>query len=246
VKKGYHKVEWRYIKDGTGSGGADRAFIKSIEVFGTKTYESQCTACPVGYYSLPGQSRCIPCKADTFANTVGTAQCTPCPQGFYSKPGAKECLPRPLCTENDYYSYFTPCVNKKRTIAFEWKAPHICEKGVEKPQSIENQPCAPCPPGSARDPVTFECLGCPNGYFRASSEEECKPCEAGTTAIRTKYFNRFVDSNELPAGMSTSCLSYCQTAWHVKSNPMKNVGYLEVGGFGSGEGSVLEFEVDVR
>jgi hypothetical protein len=51
LEKGFYILEWIYVKDSTNSKGKDRAWIKDLEIHGTKTHETSCTKCPFGTFS---------------------------------------------------------------------------------------------------------------------------------------------------------------------------------------------------
>lgn len=46
LSQGYHKVEWKYVKNEHITRGKDRAYIRLIEIYGAKAYDEECLPCP--------------------------------------------------------------------------------------------------------------------------------------------------------------------------------------------------------
>jgi hypothetical protein len=128
LKKGFHTLRWVYKKDGSLSKGADKAFIRSIKVFGVRQFDAECLLCPPGRYSGENASEvCKVCPENTHSRSYGAVQCEPCHDWEKAFPGSATCSPRLPCTVNDYFEEPGPCVNGQRNVATVWIQPIKCE-----------------------------------------------------------------------------------------------------------------------
>ncbi|KAJ1468384.1 hypothetical protein T484DRAFT_1855436 [Baffinella frigidus] len=153
---GFHTLEWVYHKDVAYEMGQDRAWIRSIQVLGTKDNTESCSKCPIGHFSESGSSECTKCPVNTFGATSGNALCQPCnPAGTkdgnfkFALPGAKACKKAPLCKEGDILTSYSECTNMKRTSSEAYNQPQICHGGVT-PKPDKKVDCAFCEPGMFR------------------------------------------------------------------------------------------------
>jgi hypothetical protein len=106
---GFHTVRFVYSKDSLYKRGQDKAFLASVDVYGTSRYDDTCQACKPGSFSSSDSSKCTPCPADTFAAKAASAACAPCPRDQYSHPGSSACSPRPACTSGDFSVLYGEC-----------------------------------------------------------------------------------------------------------------------------------------
>lgn len=128
LSKGFHTLRWVYKKDGSLSKGADKAFLRSIKVFGVRKFDAECLLCPPGRFSeRVGASACKMCSENTYSSSYGATKCEPCHDWEKAFPGSATCSPRLPCTENDYFEAQGPCVNGQRELSYRWIAPIKCE-----------------------------------------------------------------------------------------------------------------------
>jgi hypothetical protein len=205
LSAGPHKLEWEYIKDFGGSRGLDKAQIQVVEVVGTDFADVRCEPCSTDF--APG---CNLCPADHYQLTAFNTTCLPCPTGTYSNAGAvgvAQCLTRPACTRDDMYPQYGECrTDGKRRMQWTWVLPHICDQNLPNSEQLPSAEasdvaCAPCAPGSMRDPVDATCKPCALGTYSPDGSA-CLPCGSGKYAPRSSHFTSFVG---LPANFTTDC-----------------------------------------
>jgi len=163
-----------------------------------------CQGCPVGTYSLGGQSACTACPEGTFSptlNATSLATCLTCPPNTYSLDGAGACTD---CPVGEYsYEGSSACTACTEAPGNECSCPNgyyadivkdgseecfICETGyycrVSRRFRCTGQmfafggasECQPCLPGWICFNGTIS--PCPIGTYKAS-DTECLPCPAG-------------------------------------------------------------------
>lgn len=205
LSAGPHKLEWEYIKDFGGSRGLDRAQIQVVQVVGTDFADVRCEPCSTDF--APG---CNLCPADHYQVTPFNTTCEACPAGTYSNAGAvgvAQCLARPACTKDDMYPLYEGCrTDGKRRMQWSWVQPHVCDPSLPNSEQLPSADavdvaCAPCAPGSTRDPADALCKPCALGTYSPDGSA-CIPCGAGRYAPRSAHFNSFVG---LPANFTTDC-----------------------------------------
>ncbi|KAL9651555.1 hypothetical protein ABK040_001500 [Willaertia magna] len=251
LTKGYHRLEWRYIKESTISSGKNRALIYWIKVSGTKFTSDSCEVCPKGTFSKSeGSADCESCPINTFSDKEGSTSCTACDDDKYATLGSTTCLPRPICTKDDYYAYYTSCSNGKRELKFDWKYPKYCYQGVELPANKVDQPCNQCPKGQFRkDDVCQQCNG-PFQYYDGMYKD-CRTCYEGYAAIKYKrYDSAFLNEigSKLPEEWSNKCLGECDkenNGWRVVSNAETGEAYLDAAGGGYGDETLLSIPFEL-
>ena len=123
-------------------------------MFGSSKFD--CTTCPVGAFSLGGQSTCTACPAGTSKSTMGGTSedaCRTCPEGHVSSSsGASSCT---ICPAGTYAGY-------------------------------GQQACSPCAAGkySTIGSATEDwCIECPDGHSSFAGSSSCSICPAGTQAV---------------------------------------------------------------
>jgi cysteine-rich repeat protein len=128
-----------------------------------KGKQATCYPCPKDtYQKLSGQSSCLPCEINRFAD-MGSTQCvaskTDCPSGTYAVVGSENCSPCPQGTYNSE--------GRAVSIVGCLKCPaggYSSEEGA-----ITADTCVMCRPGtySSLDGASSEgtCLKCPIGFF---------------------------------------------------------------------------------
>jgi len=127
LTQGHHVLKWVYQKDSYGSKGADKMFIRSVEVTGLRPNDLTCTDCPPGRFSnKPGSRVCDPCPAGSFSETFGTKICTPCHPWEKSFPGSARCIPNLPCTKFDYHEQKGSCINGTQPVGYNWLQPREC------------------------------------------------------------------------------------------------------------------------
>ncbi|CAD2218352.1 hypothetical protein AGDE_14870 [Angomonas deanei] len=182
-----------YYKDynQAGEGGADRAFIRNIQIAGhSYSAGTECLMCPAGYYAGEGASHCTICPEGTFSEQ-GSAKCTPCPEGDWAPEGSRSCNSKGYCTLRDYVAIYTPCTaNQTRTR--RWKLVKSgCEPNDPSFDNVETVECAPCNPGMYRD-ENMKCISCGEGQYL--NGKECAACEKGMAAIPSLHFKNGFDA----------------------------------------------------
>eukprot|EP00294_Goniomonas_avonlea_P004199 CAMPEP_0114545448 /NCGR_PEP_ID=MMETSP0114-20121206/3405_1 /TAXON_ID=31324 /ORGANISM="Goniomonas sp, Strain m" /LENGTH=273 /DNA_ID=CAMNT_0001729875 /DNA_START=390 /DNA_END=1208 /DNA_ORIENTATION=- len=215
VIEGYHIFQWSYVKSLEGEFGRDKAQIREVGWSGTAS-EPTCSKCPVGMTSQPGADRCTSCDFGYVYNTQ-KGQCVACDQEKYALPGAAECRPRNPCVTSDYVATYSPCDNGKRTKTFSWVQPILCTStnGVSLPDPpvINDLPCAACATGSIPGP-DHTCTECPSGTYASEGMTECKPCPAGTSAVRVRQQSFFYEWAE---DMTSRCVGDCGSpGWRLQ------------------------------
>lgn len=128
ISKGFHTLRWVYKKDGSLSKGADKAFIRSIKIFGVRRFDAECLMCPPGRFSDEAAAPlCKPCPENTHSSSFGAKVCEPCHDWEKAFAGSATCSPRLPCTANDYYEFYSPCVDGHREVSYRWTQPIKCE-----------------------------------------------------------------------------------------------------------------------
>ena len=187
LARGYHTLEWRYVKDASVSLGEDCAWLRVVELDGTGFADDRCTPCAPGSASAaPNASACDFCPRNTCAPDAGTTVCTPCPTDHYAPAGATACLPRTPCTSSDMYPVYGSCTpvtssssssssgssssnngqgksRFARTLEWRWLEDTTCDYANAELPAPTTVPCGPCNPGTYRDRTTGQCLDCPAG-----------------------------------------------------------------------------------
>ena len=188
--RGYHTLAWRFVKDFSGSAGADAAWLRVLEVQGLTYSDDACTPCAPGSHApAPGAGACTPCARNTHAAEAGATQCTPCAAGEYALEGAAACTPRTTCTAADYTAAYGACrwdagagaFVRARTYA--WRATTTCDtRAATLPADEDGLACEPCNPGRVRSRATGRCTWCPRGTAAAAAAGTCVPCAPGTAS----------------------------------------------------------------
>lgn len=128
LNAGYHELRWVFSKDSSISKGADKAFVRAIQILGMRVFDAECLLCPPGRFSVDqGKSACDACPANSHSSSYGSHQCDACHPWEKSFPGAAECSPRLPCTEADYFESRGPCVNSYQNVTTQWILPQKCE-----------------------------------------------------------------------------------------------------------------------
>ena len=191
LARGYHTLAWRFVKDFSGSAGADAAWLRALEVQGLTYSDDACTPCAPGTHaSAPGAAAaCTPCARNTFAAAAGAAECTACAPGEYALEGAAECVPRTACTAADYTAAYGACrwdagagaFVRARTYA--WRATTTCDtRAATLPADEDGLPCEPCNPGRVRSRTTGRCTWCPRGTAADRDTDSCTACAPGSAS----------------------------------------------------------------
>ena len=250
LTKGYHILEWRYVRNFQTSDSKHRAYINWMKVYGQKLTVETCTKCPLGTFNdKTGQSSCKPCPTDTFSDEIGLTQCKACPDGKYATLGASSCQIRPACIAKDYSERYTPCKNGKRQLVYEWVSPKYCQGGISLPPNKENQECNQCSKGLYRkDDVCTRCAG--KGEYYDTTYKSCKTCYEGYSAVKyMRYDSNFLNEvGSLPSSWFTRCTGECDKenqGWRVISNVETSEAYLDGAGKGYGDETVLSIPVDL-
>ncbi|KAL0480069.1 hypothetical protein AKO1_010943 [Acrasis kona] len=250
---GYHKLEWRYVKNAAISKGKDRAQVKSIQIVGTKHHDSKCTPCQPGTFSsVQGGDVCLPCPSFTFSASNNTVTCQNCPPDQYSLGGATQCIPRPTCQPSDYYSDYTACKNGKRKLTFKLKQPAICKPDPSTaPKDKDQVDCAKCPLGLYRDDQD-NCVACSGeSEYRSQVDQKCKTCEAGNAAIKyLRYDQDWLNEHlSLPSDWVTMCKEGCEhdkRGFFISNDHVTLQRYIQSGGSpNSGDLNTLRFSVNL-
>ena len=165
VPAGTHTFTWQYTKDYTGNEGADKAFIKAIQLEGTsyadlkchtcatdmiQSYDSVCRFCENNQYAGPSEDSvldyiCHDCPADTYA-----------PEGSI---GEQSCLQKKACDTTDYNIKYSDCTNSTRTSTYFWIDPKTCNSEVDGSIPL---------PASEK---SLKCGACITGYFTGHGKE---------------------------------------------------------------------------
>eukprot|EP00164_Ancoracysta_twista_P007358 GFYU01010427.1.p1 GENE.GFYU01010427.1~~GFYU01010427.1.p1 ORF type:complete len:1729 (-),score=404.88 GFYU01010427.1:215-5401(-) len=243
LSPGQHMLEWVYVKDGSMSVGQDSAFIKMIEVDGTKVTSLSCKECPPGSSSEEGSTECSKCGYN-MAFDSASDDCVECPPDKFSRKTMSTCEPREQCEESDYVMRYTECKGNQREKYFEWIEPMICNNstGVALPLERTVVECSPCNPGYYRDPATSNCVQCPTGSYSllgSKSVEDCHKCEKGHAAIPSQML---ITWTEWPAGSSTNCYGDCEgtEGWRLINT------YIDSGpNFGPGSHGYFQYPVTI-
>ncbi|KAF4657643.1 hypothetical protein FOL47_008367 [Perkinsus chesapeaki] len=80
---GPHTLEWVYSKDMSDDYGYDRAWLRSIELIGTRAVDVGCLPCPTGdqgSLTTTVREQCLSCGRDQYPDH-NTSMCQPCPSG---------------------------------------------------------------------------------------------------------------------------------------------------------------------
>ncbi|KAF4691393.1 hypothetical protein FOZ60_015540 [Perkinsus olseni] len=169
LEAGPHTLEWVYSKDMSEDYGYDRAWIRSIELLGTRTVDLECLPCPPGDQRLltsTVREQCLFCGRDEYPDH-NTSVCQQCPPGQYAAPGDSSCSVRPPCTAEDYSIQYSDCdaATWKRTGRYGWSSPIVCDsqlpESVPLPTETITTACEDCPTGSYLDPQEGRCIRCP-------------------------------------------------------------------------------------
>eukprot|EP01103_Thecamoeba_quadrilineata_P000151 TRINITY_DN10121_c0_g1_i1.p1 TRINITY_DN10121_c0_g1~~TRINITY_DN10121_c0_g1_i1.p1 ORF type:complete len:939 (+),score=66.86 TRINITY_DN10121_c0_g1_i1:36-2852(+) len=202
LSPGFHRVEWSYTKDKSISGGADKAWIRRLEVTGLKR-PHDCKVCPDGTYSLDGATSCLPCSSSS-----DNPRCQKCTSEQYSLLGGT-CLPLLPCEETDYVEVKSECLNNQRQISYVWIQPQgYCDQSSKQLPSPRTEPCDPeqCP-GGYRRTGEGECEECPEGKYRPSEggPPDCVTCPVGQATNLKHYLLPHFNLLHLPERFSTGC-----------------------------------------
>ncbi|KAL5013570.1 hypothetical protein ScPMuIL_007840 [Solemya velum] len=198
--------------------------LRKVEITGV-AFTSECTDCEMGTYSKEKSSHCTPCPPNTYA-LQGSAECAPCEQNtHYSEAGASQCIERPVCTEQDFYSFQSPCDEDKKTRKlYKWVEPQICRTdlpdAVPLPDPSQPEACPPCNPG-----MQFVngsgCVFCPAGQFSDGSE----PCQDCPVSTSPQYGLEYKWWNSLPVNFTSTCITLSE------ANCTTNAGWVPSGNF---------------
>eukprot|EP01062_Namystynia_karyoxenos_P022989 TRINITY_DN1883_c0_g1_i1.p1 TRINITY_DN1883_c0_g1~~TRINITY_DN1883_c0_g1_i1.p1 ORF type:complete len:1370 (+),score=282.06 TRINITY_DN1883_c0_g1_i1:64-4173(+) len=214
------EIELMYAKDWSISTGADRVYVRDIEILGTEPAAKACMPCPRGHYSAPGAAECLPCPANHYAPNFNTSVCLPCPPRHTAAPGQAHCVFQPNCTDADYVPELGPCQDLDCSVYDPECPPHsglhamhqkltfravgCIEQGEPPPPRYV--PCDACDPGMFRQKVSggqsdlvlgqYRCVPCPGGQYVVNpaghtAEERCSPCsEKARAAVPELLYSR--------------------------------------------------------
>jgi len=230
VAAGYHTFQWVYTKDVSLSHGADTVWLIEISLTNLLQHNNFCTDCPAGYYRAEGGPvDCLKCSANTYSR-AGASFCASCDINLeYSFPGSTNCTQRPVCTERDYYSWYTDCTTSpggvhSRSQHFDWIAPHVCRNGVNLPLYKSSVPFAPCNPGYHLS-STGTCQPCASGFSSSGGQSQCVPCLAGNYAPKEMIIDYF---HSWPLGAHTECVwGECEDGWILAGDSVTTGGSHE-------------------
>ncbi|KAF4673184.1 hypothetical protein FOL46_007677 [Perkinsus olseni] len=187
LEAGPHTLEWVYSKDMSEDYGYDRAWIRSIELLGTRTVDLECLPCPPGDQRLltsTVREQCLFCGRDEYPDH-NTSVCQQCPPGQYAAPGDSSCSVRPPCTAEDYSIQYSDCdaATWKRTGRYGWSSPIVCDsqlpESVPLPTETITTACEDCPTGSYLDPQEGRCIRCPAEMGKIATAQGCAACPDG-------------------------------------------------------------------
>ncbi|UIZ29362.1 hypothetical protein KXD40_003270 [Peronospora effusa] len=187
IPAGAHTLAWNYVKDYAGDAGADRAYIKVIELVGTAWSDLHCHTCG-GDMTNRGGSLCAFCGPNEYADAKSDSEldftCYPCPHNSYAPKGSigiSSCVEQRACAMEDVDEMHTACKNGARDVTYSWSQPQTCDSTLK--QSIKLPP-------PQKD---IECASCARGYI-LSDGDECEACAIG------QVVTPFGRCEECPAG----------------------------------------------
>ncbi|CAH0521255.1 unnamed protein product [Peronospora belbahrii] len=192
VSAGAHTLAWNYIKDYAGDAGADKAFIKVIEMVGTAWSDLHCHTCG-GDMTNSGGSLCAFCGPNEYADAKSNSEldftCYPCPPNTYAPKGSigvSSCIEHHACSMDDVDETYTACKDGVRDVTYSWSQPQTCDmtlkKSIKLPESQKGIPCANCAWGYDVGEGD-ECVEvCDAGQVLAASGK-CEECPAGTVVV---------------------------------------------------------------
>jgi hypothetical protein len=192
IEKGSHTLKWEYEKDSDIDFGADRAWIKDIQVYGTAWADTRCLPCSRDWLDCKGCRNCPAgkYKADDHHTCTG---CPTDPDGHetWSRPGAvkaSECYVLRKCGTDDLMINVTSCFANSHTTHYRPRDPHSCTvqgTGFVNLKHTVSTPCPSCDDGwydSNTDGAVgpAKCRRCPHGkYSRGGGAKTCTGCPAG-------------------------------------------------------------------
>ncbi|KAF4718046.1 hypothetical protein FOZ62_027548, partial [Perkinsus olseni] len=206
LEAGPHTLEWVYSKDMSEDYGYDRAWIRSIELLGTRTVDLECLPCPPGDQRLltsTVREQCLFCGRDEYPDH-NTSVCQQCPPGQYAAPGDSSCSVRPPCTAEDYSIQYSDCdaATWKRTGRYGWSSPIVCDsqlpESVPLPTETITTACEDCPTGSYLDPQEGRCIRCPAEVGKIATAQGCAACPDGQVPAIELVVNSFPALWSLP------------------------------------------------
>lgn len=190
-----------------------------------QTGSVECRPCPDGTVArLPGMTRCLPCLAGSFYDSVSRS-CLPCPRGSFSEvEGSNHCgkCPNGTSTEN-------------------WGSSKCL--AVASPGRGYHSPAMPtreslCEPGTFNDGTSLKCRACSYGLFAADrGSTRCLPCPRGSfapakgsTSCQPAPIGYFVDSEA--ARVPTRCdpNTFASTTGSTQCDRCPNGSYSTFGG----------------
>jgi len=245
LSRGYHTLQWHYVKDISMARGADAAYIRLLEIDGTSFAADSCTPCPIGTASsVLNASACSYCPRDTYADVDGRTVCSLCPANQYAPVGSSECYDRYPCTEKDYIYTYGPCTYNSatrtyyRTKSYAWVDGTKCDSSHATLPETTTVECGACNPGMYRDP-DGQCVACASGSASSGAiGEQCQACAAGEESRPGIYISEWYRVEELPK-MATSCDGDCGTDGWVLDGSSVMSGY----GHGPSVETTLQFSV---
>ncbi|TYZ58497.1 hypothetical protein PybrP1_004202 [[Pythium] brassicae (nom. inval.)] len=197
VAAGAHAFSWDYTKDYSGDEGADRAFVKVVELVGTSFADTTCHPCG-GDMTMSGGSICKFCAANEYAAAKSHSEldfkCYKCPAGTVAPKGSiglDACVDTRACSAEDLVESFTPCVAGRRNATFAWSEPHTCDSTLENslalPKAQHGLPCDACAPGFVLN-AAATCERCPPGEKLGDDDDACTKCPAGHVVVNAMAF----------------------------------------------------------
>lgn len=197
VAAGAHAFSWDYTKDYSGDEGADKAFVKVIELVGTSFSDTACHPCG-GDMTMSGGSICKFCGANEYAAAKSHSEldfaCYKCPTGTVAPKGSiglGACVDKRACTAEDLVEAFTPCVAGRRNASFAWSEPRTCDTtlpdSLALPATKSGLACDTCVPGFVLN-AAATCERCPPGQKLSDDDDTCTKCPAGHVVVNAMAF----------------------------------------------------------
>jgi hypothetical protein len=165
-------------------------------------FASNCTsnACPLGTFSVSGQSYCTNCSSGTFAATTGRSSCAicpsgtfatssgqsfcgTCPYGTYAIDGSSTCLSCPAGTYTTGPSSFcSSCQTGRYQSLTGQTLCNLCPSGTFA-NTTGSSACIACEVGkfsTGNSPGSSICIDCAVGlYTNITSQSTCISCSSG-------------------------------------------------------------------
>jgi len=189
----------------------------SLTLSSTPWLQTQaCLPCPLGTWSLPGQSQCTACPAGAYRDASALG-CTTCPSGQYAPdPTTRACT---ACQQTCGGRLQTPCPTDaslyicrdcpaKRSYSY-FNGGDNCTTSCWSQYFESDLQCVRC--------TVFNASTCPIGNYLIPcgpyNDAYCAPC---ANASKPLYNSVWATDNLDPSGPSLSCDWQCAAGYHTK------------------------------